>query len=136
MKAAAMAQIAYDVAPSTTLCFATAALGPISFAKNIRRLRTDPSCAADILVDDTFYFDEPVFSDGPIAQAVDDVVTSSTLAGKKVAYFSSAGNQSGQAYSSDLRFVTDAAARALPTPGIMLTSVPRAGRYHRRLPKF
>ncbi len=120
----AMAQIAYDVAPGTALCFASAALGPISFAKNIRRLRTDPACGADILVDDTFYLDEPMFSDGPIAQAIDDAVTSDTLLGRKVAYFSSAGNQAGLGYSSDLRIVPDITARALPTPGITLSGIP------------
>ncbi len=89
----AMMQIVYDVAPSSSLCFATAFAGEASFAANIRTLRTNASCLADVIVDDVFYYDEPYFSDGMIAQAVNDVVTSNVLAGKKVAYFSSAGNQ-------------------------------------------
>jgi hypothetical protein len=89
----AMMQIVQDVAPGSDLCFATAFAGEAAFASNIRTLRTNPTCAADVIVDDVFYFDEPFFSDGQVAQAVNDVVTSSVLAGKKVAYFSSAGNQ-------------------------------------------
>jgi hypothetical protein len=92
----AMMQIVHDVAPGADLCFATAFAGEASFAANIRALRTNPACNADVIVDDVFYYDEPYFSDGQVAQAVNDVATSTTLAGKKVSYFSSAGNQ-GQA---------------------------------------
>jgi hypothetical protein len=89
----AMMQIVQDVAPGADLCFATAFSGEAAFAANIRTLRTNPSCNADIIVDDVFYFDEPFFSDGQVAQAVNDVATSTVLPGKKIAYFSSAGNQ-------------------------------------------
>lgn len=89
----AMMQIVHDVAPAADLCFATAFSGEAAFAANIRTLRTNAACNADVIVDDVFYFDEPFFSDGMIAQAVNDVSTSTSLAGKKVAYFSSAGNQ-------------------------------------------
>jgi hypothetical protein len=91
----AMMQIVHDVAPNADLCFATAFAGEASFAANIRTLRTNVSCAADVIVDDVFYVDEPFFSDGQVAQAVNDVSTSSVLPGKKVSYFSSAGNQQG-----------------------------------------
>lgn len=89
----AMMQIVQDVAPDADQCFATAFAGEAAFAANIRRLRTDPACNADVIVDDVFYYDEPFFSDGQIAQAVNDVTSSTVLAGKPVAYFSSAGNQ-------------------------------------------
>ncbi|WP_394778465.1 S8 family peptidase, partial [Undibacterium sp.] len=89
----AMMQIVQDVAPGADLCFATAFSGEAAFADNIRTLRTNPACNADIIVDDVFYYDEPFFSDGQVAQAVNDVTTSTTLPGKKVSYFSSAGNQ-------------------------------------------
>ncbi len=95
----AMMQIVYDVAPQSSLCFATAFAGEAAFAVNIRALRTNPACAADVIVDDVFYYDEPFFSDGQVAQAVTDVVTSNVLAGKKVTYLSSAGNQQGLAYT-------------------------------------
>ena len=91
----AMMQIVQDVAPLADQCFATAFAGESAFAANIRTLRTNPVCNADIIVDDVFYYDEPFFSDGEVAQAVNDVVTSSVLPGKKVSYFSSAGNQGG-----------------------------------------
>ena len=89
----AMAQIVYDVAPNSSLCFETASTGLATFASNIRDLRTNSKCFADVIVDDEMYFTEPFFSDGQIAQAVNDVVTSTVLPGKQVAYFSAAGNQ-------------------------------------------
>ena len=110
----AMAQIVHDIAPGANLCFATAFVSDVDFANNIRTLRTDPGCNADVLVDDATYEDEPFFSDGILAQAVDDVATSTTLPGHKVAYFSAAGNDAGNGYASDLRIVPDAAARSIP----------------------
>ncbi len=120
----AMAQILYDVAPGINMCFATGNLGPASLASNIRRLRRDSSCAADILVDDVGYSDEPWFSEGQIAQAINDVVTGSTLAGKKVSYFTAAGNDSGGGYASALRMVDDTAARSLTGQAVDLSTVP------------
>jgi hypothetical protein len=115
----AMAQIVYDVAPNSSLCFATANGGQAAFASNIRTLRTNPACAADVIVDDIFYLGEPFFSDGQVAQAVNDVVTSTVLAGKPVAYFSSAGNQRGGGfYAPNAVFtVTNS------VPGIDLTTI-------------
>lgn len=102
-----MAQLVHDVAPKARLAFATAFDGDVSFANNIRALagvqglpnsRTD--FAAQIIVDDVQYFNEGMFSDTVIAQAVDDV----TAMG--VSYFSSAGNTPPtQGYASDLRLV-------------------------------
>jgi len=48
-----------------------------SFAQNILDLRNVSGC--DIIVDDVFYFDEPVFQDGIVAQAVTTVTTSGHL---------------------------------------------------------
>jgi hypothetical protein len=83
----AMLQIAHDVAPASKLCFATANTGVLGFADNIRRLADKKgSCGADVIVDDIRYYEEPMFSDGPLSDAVDEV------AAKGVHYFSSAGN--------------------------------------------
>jgi hypothetical protein len=57
----AMMQIVHDVAPNADLCFATAFAGESSFASNIRTLRTNPACGADVIVDDIFYFDRTFF---------------------------------------------------------------------------
>jgi subtilase family protein len=79
----AMAQIVHDLAPGSSLAFASAFNGETSFAKNIRDLATG---GAEVIVDDVFYLGEPFFQDGPIAVAVNEVVAGG------VAYFSAAGN--------------------------------------------
>jgi len=106
----AICLIAYAEAPSCNEAFATANPSEVNFAKNIVRLRTEANC--DIIDDDVGYFDEPVFSDGIVSQAVDEVVTSTTLPGKKVIYTSSAGNDGNNGYRSASRELTDAAVRA------------------------
>ncbi len=81
----AMMEIIHDMAPGASLFFATADSGEANFAANILELRNTFGC--DIIVDDVFYFDEPVFQDGIVAQAVNTVTTAGAL------YFSSAGNE-------------------------------------------
>ncbi|QUQ66217.1 Subtilase family protein [Kutzneria sp. CA-103260] len=81
----AMLEILHDLAPGAALGFATAYNTDADFADHIRKLRSQEHC--DVIVDDVFYFDEPVFQDGPIAQAVNDVTANGAL------YFSSAGNE-------------------------------------------
>ena len=79
----AMAQIVHDLAPGAQLGFATAFNGVPQFADNIRNLR---AWGANIIVDDVYYYEEPLFQDGPIAVAISDVV------GLGAMYFTSAGN--------------------------------------------
>ena len=79
----AMLEIVYDLAPGAELYFATAFTSAAQFATNIQDL-ADAGC--DIIVDDVTYFNEGVFQDGIIAQAVNTVTASGVL------YFSSAGN--------------------------------------------
>jgi hypothetical protein len=97
----AMLQLVHDMAPKAKLGFATAGLSQLQFADNIRSLanypgapRAVPGFTADIIVDDVIFLTENMFSDGIVAQAVNDV----TAAG--VHYFSSAGNRNAsQAYT-------------------------------------
>jgi hypothetical protein len=106
----AICQIAYAEAPSCNEAFATGNYSEVGFANNIVRLRTEANC--DIIDDDLGYYDEPVFSDGIVSQAVDAVVTSKTLPGKKVIYTSSAGNDGNNGYRSAYRELSDAEVRA------------------------
>jgi hypothetical protein len=101
----AMAEIVHDIAPAAKICFATAGSTQTSMANAIRNLRTNGLALCDIIADDIYFFDEPFFSDGPIARAINDAVTSNALAGKKVIYFSAGGNEGNFAYESDLRRV-------------------------------
>ncbi len=80
----AMLEIVHDLAPGSSLGFATALGGEARFATNIQRLRFEAGC--DVLVDDVAYFTEGVFQDDIIAQAVDAVVADGAL------YVSAAGN--------------------------------------------
>ncbi|SFQ36728.1 S8 family serine peptidase [Hymenobacter arizonensis] len=90
----AMAEIVHDVAPGAKIAFNTAFLGQASFANGIIRL-ADNGC--NVIVDDVFYFAEPFFQDGIIAQAVDRVVD------RNVSYFSAAGNSGRRSYESGFR---------------------------------
>jgi hypothetical protein len=106
----AICQIAYAEAPHCQEAFATGNINEIGFANNIVRLRTQAKC--DVIDDDLGYYDEPVFSDGIVAEAVDAVVTSKSLPGKPVIYTSSAGNDGNNGYRSAYRDLSDAEVRA------------------------
>ncbi len=88
----AMMQHIYDVAPGADQAFHTAFKSMADFANGI--LQLDSIAGANVITDDVFYFAEPMFQDGILAQAVDTVVANG------VAYFSSAGNQARQSYES------------------------------------
>ncbi|MBW2399597.1 MAG: S8 family serine peptidase [Deltaproteobacteria bacterium] len=79
----AMMEIIHDLAPAAELFFASAMGGQAQFAQNILDLQ---AAGCDVIVDDVFYFAEPVFEDGVVAQAVATVVAAG------VVYLSSAGN--------------------------------------------
>lgn len=130
----AMLQLVHDMAPKARLGFASAFNGDVSFANNIRALagvqglpNSRPDFAAQVIVDDVQYFNEGMFADTIVAQAVDDV----TAMG--VSYFSSAGNTPPtQGYASDFRLVP-AGANATAGTNINLSGVPAnlyAGGFH------
>jgi hypothetical protein len=87
----AMAEIVHDVAPGAKIAFHTANMGQAGFASGIGKL-ADAGC--NVIVDDVYYFAEPFFQDGIIAQAVDRVVA------RNVPYFSAAGNSARNSYES------------------------------------
>ena len=87
----AMMQLIHDVAPGSPLAFYTAFESQEDFAAGIRALA---AAGSKVIVDDVIYFAEPMFEDGIIAQAVDDVHDDG------VAYFSSAGNDARLSYES------------------------------------
>ena len=101
-----MAEIVHDLAPAAKICFHTAGISQPIMSLGIRKLRSSSSALCDIIVDDIFFIDEPFFSDGEVAQAIEDVSAGISLPGKKVAYFSAAGNSGNNGYSSDLRLLT------------------------------
>jgi subtilisin family serine protease len=94
----AMMQLIHDVAPGSPLAFYTAFVSEADFAAGIRALA---AAGSKVIVDDVIYFAEPMFEDGIIAQAVDDVHRDG------VAYFSSAGNDARNSYESRFRLSTD-----------------------------
>ncbi len=87
----AMIQLIHDTAPGARQSFHTAFNGMADFADGIVELKNN---GANVIVDDILYFAEPMFQDGIVAQAVDQVVADG------VAYFSSAGNSARQSYES------------------------------------
>ena len=122
-----MAQIVHDMAPAARLGFATASAGQASFADNIRSLaglpsgtHTVPGFAAQVIVDDLYYSDSPMFGTSLVGSAVNEV------AALGVSYFSSAGNRASQlGYFSDARIVTAAAGQAA-NPSLNFTNVSQA----------
>ena len=101
-----MAEIVHDIAPAAKMSFSAAGPTQVTMAASIRNLRTSPHTLCDIIVDDIGFADEPFFSDGIIAQAVDDVSTSNSLPGKKVAYFSAAGNGGNLGYHANANIIS------------------------------
>ncbi len=79
----ALLEIIHDLAPGANLGFATANGGKAQFAQNIVGLR---NAGCDIILDDAFYLTEPVYQDGPIAAAIDQVTADGGI------YFTAAGN--------------------------------------------
>lgn len=91
----AMMQIVHDVAPGAAQAFHSAFGGMADFANGIGELASLAN--AQVINDDVQYYLEPMFQDGIIAQAVDNVKAAG------VAYFSAAGNSARKSYESVFR---------------------------------
>jgi len=86
----AMAEIIYDEAPGVTnMFFDTGTTGAANKASHIAALVSN---GVNVIADDTFYLNEPMFQDGVVAQAAD----AAKAAG--VAYVSSGGNRARQSW--------------------------------------
>ncbi len=122
----AMLQIVHDLAPGATLAFSADGGTPESLAASIRNLRTNTAAPCDIIVDDVAFAEEPFFSDGPAAQAVDAVVHSADLTGHPVLFYSAAGDAGASgSYDGTFTPVTDKAARTGTIAGnLKLDQVP------------
>jgi hypothetical protein len=94
----AMLQIIHDCAPAATLYFATADTSEAGFASNITTLNSD---GCKVLCDDVGYYDEPMFSDGVVSQAVDKASANGSV------YFSAAGNDGNSGYAATYNPVTN-----------------------------
>ena len=92
----AMAEIIYDVAPGAAMAFNTAFSGEAGFAQGIINLATTAGC--QIIVDDVGYLNAPMFQDGLVAQAVNQVVNNNG-----VTYFSAAANQARSSYQAPFK---------------------------------
>lgn len=90
----AMLQLIHDIAPGAELGFHTAFGGFAGFSSGIREL-ADAGCT--VIVDDVILLAEPFYQDGPVANAVTDVVNDG------VPYFSSAGNSGQNSYEAPFR---------------------------------
>ncbi len=123
----AMLQIVHDVAPNAKLAFSTTGATQTTFAQAIRSLRTNTTAPCDVLVDDIGFSDEPFFSDSIVAEEVDEVVTSTAMAGKKVIYYSAAGNDGSASYAATFDPVSDADVRSgLGIGNLKVDQVPRS----------
>lgn len=88
----AIIQLIHDVAPGADFIFHTGVFNnQADFADAITELA---DAGADVIVDDILYLREPMFQDGIIAQAVDEVVADG------VAYFTAAGSSGRGSYES------------------------------------
>ncbi len=87
----AMMEIVHDLAPGARVIFATAFTSEESFADNIIALA---NAGCKVIVDDVTYFDEGVFQDGIVAQAV------SAVTAMGVTYFSSSANSGSLTFNT------------------------------------
>jgi len=84
----AMMEEAYHLAPGAAYAFGSAGEVDTDMATNIGLLQSE--CGATVICDDVGFVDEPMFQDGPIAQAANQFVANGGV------YVSAAGNDADQ----------------------------------------
>ena len=114
----ALAQIVYAVAPGAKLLYYTADGSEADFANGIVTLAQN---GANIIDDDVGYPDEPVFQEGEVGLAIDQV------AAQGVMYFSSAGNEGRDSYENAAPQFTGTAAAGAPNAGEKLLNMDTTG---------
>jgi len=102
----AMLQIVHDVAPGASLAFATGQGGGANLAGSILALGAN---GARVIFDDLAYYTEPMFQDGIVSQAIDQVVAQGAT------YFSAAGNDARNSYQNPFVAGTVFAAGQIPS---------------------
>ena len=105
---AAMMQLVYDLAPDAKYAFAPCGETEAVAAEHVARLAL---AGCTIICDDISFYQEPVYQDGPWAQAIDAFVASGGT------YISSAGNQASDAISTayiDVSAANDPQLTSLP----------------------
>ena len=85
----ALAEIIYDLAPGADLLFRTGFPTSVDFIAAVQELT---AAGAHVIVDDLGFFNEPVFEDGPVAQAVHQAIQQGVL------FVSAAGNDAQRNY--------------------------------------
>lgn len=117
----ALAEIVHDVAPAARLAFHTGNAGEANFAQGITDL---VNAGCEVITDDILYYDEPFFSDGIIAQAINKAQDAGVF------YFTAAGNQSNRSYESIYRSSPDAVLGADKGTAHNFSGDPTLARYY------
>ena len=91
----AMMQLVYDISPGVNFAFHTGSRSEVDFAAGIIALA---NAGCQIIVDDVGYFSEPLFQDGIVAQAIDNVVS------RGVPHFAAVGNSGNIAWDGTAGF--------------------------------
>ena len=89
----AMLEIVHDLAPGSALAF----YGPSSSGDMIDGITQLAANGASVIVDDLWFFDQPIYEEGPIAQTVN------AHAARNVIYATSAVNSARKHYGLDLQ---------------------------------
>ncbi|HEX4793734.1 MAG TPA: S8 family serine peptidase [Humisphaera sp.] len=104
----ALLEVIHDLAPQSPLAFATGDDDVVNMALNIHRLL---AAGCKVIVDDLSYEYEPMFQDGLISDAINDVVAAGAT------YVSAVGNDGTGGYQRTAQYVNDIGVRPDGTTG-------------------